>query len=364
MSAATYASSARDIAFAAALCTLGGWIFHLAGMPLAWMLGAMTATALYAAMGGQRFIPPVFRTVSRPVVGVLAGSAFDSGTVASVLHWWDAIAVAVGQSLMVTVLGAVFFRKIGRFDRETAFFASVPAGLVEMSLLGSSLGGNARAIVMLHLVRIIVVLFSVPLIAQWLHGAPIARIAPVVSGIQEQGPVDWMLLIGCGLAGFGLSRLVPFAAGAMVFPMLLSALVHGLDFTRAAPPPLLVLVVQIAVGGVVGARFAGLDWRELRRTILVGFVWALVVMVISVLTAWLASRVVGEPYLWLLLALAPAGMVEMTILAYSIGLNVPFVVACQLARILFLQSVGPLLFDSLRFVARRRKRAGSDDADD
>ena len=346
----------RDFSFAAGLALAGGYAFSRLGMPLPWMLGALTFTAINAVWGGHRFIPPIFRTVSRPVVGVLAGSAFDSGTVASLLSWWDAVLLVIAQSLAVTMLGAAFFRFVGGFDRQTAFFSAVPAGLAEMSLLGSTLGGSARSIVMVHLIRILVVLFTVPFVAQAIHGAPIVRVMPAAADPTIQSMTDWLLLAGCGVAGFGLARLIPFAAGAMVFPMLLSAIVHGLDLTHAAPPPLLVTAVQVAVGGVVGARFAGLHWLELRRTVWAGGLWAVIVMIIAGLSAYAASRVLGEPFLWLMLALAPAGTMEMTILAFSLGLNVPFVVACQLSRILFLQLVGPLLFDALRFVARHRDR--------
>lgn len=346
----------RDFAFAAGLALAGGYVFFRLGTPLPWMLGALTFTAINAVWGGHRFIPPIFRTVSRPIVGVLAGSAFDSATVASLMSWWDAVLLVIAQSLVVTMLGMAFFRVVGGFDRQTAFFSAVPAGLAEMSLLGSALGGSARSIVMVHLIRILIVLFSVPFIAQAIHGGPIVRTLPATADPAMQGLMDWLLLAVCGVAGFGLARLVPFAAGTMVFPMALSAIVHGLDLTRAAPPPILVAAVQVVVGGVVGARFAGLAWHELRRTVVAAALWAVIVMAIAGLSAYAASRLLGEPFLWLMLALAPAGTMEMTILAFSLGLNVPFVVVCQLSRILFLQLVGPLLFDALRFVARRRDR--------
>jgi uncharacterized protein len=46
----------------------------------------------------------------------------------------------------------------------------------------------------------------------------------------------------------------------------------------------------------------------------------------------------------MLLALAPGGTVEITILAFSIGFEVAFVVTCQICRIMFVLFVGPVFF--------------------
>ncbi len=46
-----------------------------------------------------------------------------------------------------------------------------------------------------------------------------------------------------------------------------------------------------------------------------------------------------------MLALAPGGMIEMTILTYSIGIEVAFVVTSQISRILFVMGLVPVLFN-------------------
>jgi uncharacterized membrane protein AbrB (regulator of aidB expression) len=63
----------------------------------------------------------------------------------------------------------------------------------------------------------------------------------------------------------------------------------------------------------------------------------------AAISAWASGFVVGRPFLTMLLALAPAGMVEMTILTLSIGFDVMFVVTCQVSRILFVLLLGPAL---------------------
>ena len=58
-----------------AVGTAGGAVFYLLHLPLPWTLGALTAVALVAIFGPP-FKIPALTNIARPVVGVLAGSAF------------------------------------------------------------------------------------------------------------------------------------------------------------------------------------------------------------------------------------------------------------------------------------------------
>ena len=340
---------------AAAICTSGGVLFYFLHAPLPWMLGSLTAAALAAVLGGRWFIPSALRGAARPVVGVLTGSAFTAATFAGMLDWWDAILVVIGQAMVVTSLGYAFFRRFARFDRESSLFAAAPGGVGEMALLAGSMGGDVKGIVVVHLMRILIILFAVPFIAQLAVGHPIGRMLP---NAQHNGLtlIDWGVLSLCAVGGYGLGRLIKIPAGLMIFPMLLSAAVHAAGLTAAGPPGWLVAVVQIVIGGVVGARFAGIRWREMSRTIACGVGWAVIMLGIAAASAWGGSWLLGRSFLAMMLALAPGGTVEMTILTFSVGFEVAFVVTCQVCRVLFVLLLTPAF---VRLLPRRPAAIGS-----
>jgi membrane AbrB-like protein len=124
--------------------------------------------------------------------------------------------------------------------------------------------------------------------------------------------------------------------------MLLSAAVHATGLTQAAPPPWLVALVQVVIGGIVGARFAAINWREMQHTLACAVAWAAALIAIAAVSAWAGGWLIGRSFLAMLLALAPGGTVEITILAFSIGFEVAFVVTCQICRILFVLLVAPV----------------------
>jgi membrane AbrB-like protein len=164
---------------------------------------------------------------------------------------------------------------------------------------------------------------------------------------------DWTVLSLCAIGGYALARRLTFPGGYMIFPMLLSVAVHGSGVTQAAPPQWLITTVQIVIGGVVGARFVGIKWREMRHVLTCGLGWAVALLALAAVSAWASAPFIDRSFLAMLLALAPGGMVEMTILTLSVGFEVIFVVTCQISRILFVLLLAPTLFGLLTGASRR-----------
>ncbi|MEM7445975.1 MAG: AbrB family transcriptional regulator, partial [Pseudomonadota bacterium] len=259
-----------------------------------WILGALTAAAIASAVTRRNLLQPQLRVAVRPVVGVLAGSAFAAETLAAMVHWWSVILLIIAYSLAMLFVGYFYFRKIGRFDQPTAFFAATPGGLAELTLIGGSLGADTRRLVIVHAIRILVVVFTVPFALQILLETPIGRTVPAVAPEGGYTALDWFMLTACGLAGFGLSRIVRFPGGPLVFPLILSVIVHVGGLTDAAPPSWLVAAAQIVLGAVVGTRFGGIEWREAGHAVIVGTVWGFAILAAAILFAFAGARFLDD----------------------------------------------------------------------
>lgn len=331
-----------SVALAIAAC--GGVIFFWLHAPLPWTLGSLAASGLVAASGGRWLLPIQGRIVVRPVIGVVAGSAFTAELVAAIVHWWSAILIVMIYAVMILFIGFAFLRKRAGFDPTTAFFASAPGGLGELSLIGGSLGADMRRLVVVHSTRIVFVVFAIPFALQILLGQPIGRTIPTAAGAAHLSSLDWIVLAGCAFVGYAISRVVTFPGGPMIFPLILSMVVHLFGITDAVPPAWLVAIAQVVLGAVVGARFAGIRWDEARSFTFIAIVWAFVTVSTSALFAAIGTWILGFPFETMVLALAPAGLVEMTLITYTIGGDVAFVVTCQLCRVLFVLLMTPVFF--------------------
>lgn len=356
----------RAIATAAVVLSIaacGGAIFFWIHMPLPWTLGSLTAAGIVAAVTGRPLLHPQLRVVVRPVVGVLAGSAFTAELAASILDWWGAILLVVGYALATMFVGFLYFTRVARFDGATAFFASAPGGIGELSLIGGSLGASMQRLVVVHAVRILLVVFTVPFALQMLLGVPIGRTVPTMASEVALSLSDWIILAGCAFAGYGAGRIIHFPGGPMVFALIFSIIVHVSGLTNAAPPPWLVATVQVVLGAVVGTRFAGIRWVEARETVVAALVWGVLTLSAAALVAGAGTWVLDYSFEAMLLAMAPAGMVEMTLITVALGFDVAFVVICQLCRVLFVLISTPFLFSLLGISAATRTDPSSTDRD-
>lgn len=322
----------------------GGALFRYLNSPLPWTLGSLAAAAILAISGSSWRLPTKMRDGARPVVGVLAGSAFTPQVIASIAEWWGIIILVAVYALSMCGIGWVFFRLICRFDRVTAFFASMPAGLGEFTLLGGILGGSMRTLVVIHAIRVVGVVFTVPFLLQWLMGQHLGTVTRPVQEVLSVEAIDWLILIGCGVIGYIIGKALRFSMGVMLLPMLLSAVVHGMGLTDVLPPAWLVALVQIVIGSIAGSRFAGVTMHELRSTAFQALAWTVIVLAAATGMAALGAYLFDVSYPGLLLALAPAGMPEMTIISYALGVETALVVTCQIFRLMLILTLAPLAF--------------------
>jgi membrane AbrB-like protein len=300
-----------------------------------------------AVAGGNWLMPGPVRNMARPVVGLLAGGAFTPEVMASIGEWWGAIVFVAVYTVVITAIGWVFFRRVCRLDPVTAYFSSTPGGLGELTILGGELGGNVRALVTIHSIRLIVVVSVVPFMLQAITGQSFNRISFAASPDGQAGLLDWLILAACGIASYLISQRVNIVGGVMVIAIFLSAIAHGTGMTHVVPPDWLMAVVQIVIGSVVGARFAGIQWREVRATVLQAFAWTVVLLSTSTAFAWAGAVYFGRPFAAMLLATSPGGMAEMTIISIAIGIETAFVVTCQAFRSIFTVACSPLMFRAL-----------------
>jgi membrane AbrB-like protein len=324
--------------------TIGGTAFYYLHTPLPWTLGSLFTTAIMALAGGKWFLPKFAWSIARPAIGVLAGSTFTLAVVLSIPGWWDSLLALLFYSVIVTFLGWLFFTRVCKYDDVTSFFASAPGGLGELSLLGGSLGGSVRTLVLIHAVRVVLMVFTVPFIVAWFFLPDGASLSGLSTGGGTLSAADWAVLLGCGVLGYFLGRPFNGIGGVMLAPMLLSAAAHIFGLTDATPPPLLVAGVQILIGSITGSRFAGTSWAELRSTALYGVVWSVFLLVAAMIAAFTCSLITDEPLLALILAFTPGGIVEITVIAYAVGLHVAFIVTMQLCRVISVLMLTPALF--------------------
>jgi len=326
-----------------AIGAAGGAVFAWLGTPLPWMLGALAATIACSMAGMTLYVYPPVRRLWIIVLGVMLGSSFTPEVLDHLHLWIVSFMGMVGFVVFGAYLSYEIFRRIGRIDRTTAFFCASPGGLGEMIILGPLLGGNERTIVLVHATRIVVVMAVVPPLYSLLAG----YVPPMLMGgahfFWEMPLPDLGKLALAGAIGAGVGRLVKLPAWQMTGPMVASAAVHMAGWTAASPPSDLVAVAQIVIGSSAGARFSGSKLHELVRPAVLSGIATLSLLATAVLAALGLAAITEIDFRAIHLALSPGGFAEMSLIALSLGIEVPFVSLHHFGRLVLVISVASIV---------------------
>jgi membrane AbrB-like protein len=321
------------VALTLALGAAGGWVCWMLTAPLPWMIGAMTVTTLAAVAGLPVRSWRRLRSVMVTILGVLLGSGFTPDLLSQIVAWPVSLLslfVYCGLSLS---LGMAYFWRVAKLDPVTSFFAAAPGGLSEMILIGGQMGGDERAISLLHAVRILLVVFTIPIWFRLFAGYVPAASAAASVGILQAPVIELAKLGACAVLGYALGHFARIPAGDMLGPMILSALAHMTGLTAVRPPVELVSAAQVVLGVAVGCRFAGTTMQELVRPISHGAFFAVLLLGVAVLSSWILHAVTGISTQALTLAYAPGGVMEMSLVALALSIDVAFVATHHAVRL-------------------------------
>lgn len=327
-------SSLTQQIYALGLGLCGGLVAWGIGMPLAWMLGPMVACTIGALARLPVKSPMRLRPFVIPVIGVLLGSRISADVIADAADWWPAFALLLPFLVVTAGVSYVYFRRLGRYDRPTAYFAAMPGGLTDMIIAGTEVGGDERRISLAHATRILIVVIGVVLFYGAFLGVSQEETARGWVGLNALTVMDWLLLALCAAIGAPLGAWLRLPAAAIMGPMVLSGILHMTEVVTVAPPNLVVIVSLVVMGTTIGCRFAGADLREVGRDLGLGAGSAVLMIGLAVGFAVLAGWSVGLPVSAAFLAYAPGGLTEMSLLALAIGQDVTFVTVMHLARII------------------------------
>lgn len=338
-----------------AIGAAGGALFKLLGIPMAWMLGALGACMLASQFLPNVHIPRIFRTILQPILGVMLGSFFTPSLFSDLSRWPMVLLFLALYVVTALLFGLVYFRRVARYDLTTSFFAAVPGGLSDLTLVGASMGANIVLLGLVHSVRVLLTVVLTPFLLSYLAG-PIATTVTRTSA--SLGLVDVGILTLCGVAGYTLGRVLRIPAGATLGPLIVSAAVHMAGLTESSPPGVMVNGVQVVLGAYIGARFVDLDWKHFRSALGHGLVWAFGLLVISIGAALACTQVSDFELPQLILAFAPGGMAEMGLLTLALGIDVALVTTCHVARVILVYMIVP--FAARQVTTKEEDKARAD----
>ena len=309
----------------------GGFAARYAHLPLPWLLGSLATIMALSLAGAPVRLIPWGRPAGTLVVGASTGLQFTAAVVAKLLALSPLIIAAAILSTIVGAIGGLIYMRLTGVDRVTAFFATVPGGVIETLNVAPRYGGQVEPIMVAQTARVaLIVVFAPFLVISFAGGAAQNPLLGVPT-------VPWLPLIGLLAVSAVIAALLSRTRSPnawLMAPLFIAAAVGNLGWVEGRMPDLLIIAAQVVIGTALGAQF-----RPEFLTRLFRLLWASCVVVLfaagsmtlfAVAVGWLA----GYPVPTMVLAVAPAGIAEMVLTGKVLGLDSTMIAGFQLMRII------------------------------
>ena len=347
-------SAFRLVAFFA-LSAAGGVVAAFLGLPVPFLFGSALVSAFLGVTGfAPKRVPGSISVAARVTIGVLIGASIEIELIDRLPQIGLAAALVPVQVALVLAAGSALLRQVTDMTRSERLLGALPGGFASVVLSVEALGHDVSRITMYHAIRVLAIVTLVPLALAWgLSGdgasAPSAR-----TGMLDLSGIEAGLFLLLGLAGWGLARLTRLPGGPILLPLALTVageVAFGLpEVPREAIP-----AAQTVLGALVGFRFAEGGLEALRNSLWTGLLLTVLVLAASLTPVVILHLATDLPLRLGILAFAPGGVPEISVLALSLGLDPAFVIAIHVWRMVIVLAMLPFL---LRWLEREDAAAG------
>jgi membrane AbrB-like protein len=328
----------------AVLSALIWLIWSAAGLPAGLLLGPMIAGIVFGVNGLHLEVPRWPYLGAQALIGAMVSASITPAIVVSFTHGFVLFCSVVTATLLGAAALGWLISRSGLIPGATAVYGTSPGAATAMVLLGEADGADTRLVAFMQYSRVLLVAMGAAIVARfWAGGVTGTR----VSAAPWLMPVHWgnlatVLLLGA--VGQQAARLLRLPAWALLGPMLLLSALHAGGWLAIDLPRWLLAAAYALLGWHIGLGFRRDFLRHAGRALPVVVGAALCLMGLCGLLAWCLTHLAHIDALTAYLATSPGGLDSVAIIAASTPrVDLPFVLALQSVRLLFVIGLAPLV---------------------
>ena len=321
------------------------------GLPAALLLGPWGAAMVCGAAGRPVAVARVPVIVAQSVIGCLMARALPSPIFGRLAQDWLLTGATILSVVVVSVLGGLLLVRLRVLPGTTAIWGAMPGAASVMVLMAGAFGADARLVAFMQYLRVVMVATAASAVAAMIGAGGHAQHVALLAAIDPADLAATLLLIAASAVVGPWCRL---PAGPLLLALFFGTALQDTGLIRIELPPFLLAAAYAVLGWAFGSRFT--------REVLARALGALPILVAATasligLCALLAlglARAAHVDLLTAFLATSPGGADSIAIIATNSHVDLPFVMAMQAGRFLFIMAVGPPAARLLAGWARRQ----------
>jgi uncharacterized protein len=319
------------------------------GLPAALLLGPMIGGIVFGVNGPRMAVPRAPYLGAQAVIGAMVSGSIAPSILVTFSHQYLLFCVVVFGTLLGAAGIGWTISRTGLIPGATAVYGTSPGAAGAMIVLGEAEGADARLVAFMQYSRVLLVAVAAALVARfWAHIG--SAHSP---GATWLSPVNWgdlVIVLSLALLAQQLARLLRLQAWALLGPMIVLSALHAAGLLSIDLPRWLLAAAYALLGWHIGLGFRRDALIHAGRALPVVVAAALCLMGLCGGLAWCLTRFAHTDALTAYLATSPGGLDSVAIIAASTPhVDLPFVMALQSVRLVFVICLAPLI---TRFVVR------------
>lgn len=332
----------RHLGLMAAALVLGSGLKSL-HLPIPFLMAGMIITMICKVKfrGVNNLWPKTYREYALYVAGYSIGAKFTHDAWASILNQLMGVVITNVLLLALSLVLAYITHKWIHEDLKSCVMGMMPGGLtVAMLMCEEDENCNPNVIMVMQVIRLLSVLFMVPLLVVFLFDARAADASMMSAGA---GNLPWYCLFLLSPLGYFVAKRVhcptPRLLGSIISSSIVAIIFDGIQ----SPPGWLMMFAQACIGLFIGTQMDVDRMLKAKSSVPCVVVGTAIMLGFTTGMGTLMGRFYGFDNITAFLAMAPGGIAEMTLAGLSMGADVSIILAYQLVRLFSINFSMPVI---------------------
>jgi membrane AbrB-like protein len=276
------------------------------------------------------------RAAGQFVTGAAVGTTFTPAILLTIVTLLPMMILGALISVVIAVIGALILMRLVHLEPKTAILATMPGGVIEMANVAQRVNADPLPIMVFQTMRVGLTVCAAPFLVTWLAEAGARN---VVAQGEVMSWLTMLALMGASLVGGLVLNRFTLPNAWFLGSLFVMAALGTLGLIPGRVPDPILVVAQVIIGMSIGTQYKHEFLTRLLRLLLASLVTVPFALVMLALVGTLFSLVLGLPVTTLVLALAPAGIAEMSLTGKVLGLDAALITGFQMVRIILVLGV-------------------------